>query len=65
MIVCSCQVVSDRTVQAAVASGATTIEEVAARCGAGARCGGCWPALRELLDDSADLRRDQRSSSAA
>jgi len=65
VIVCSCQVVSDRTVEAAVASGATTIEEVAARCGAGARCGGCWPALRELLDAHADAQQDRRSTSAA
>lgn len=65
VIVCSCQVVSDRTVQAAVASGATTIEEVAARCGAGARCGGCWPALRELIDAHAPAPREQRTTSAA
>lgn len=50
MLVCSCNVVSERTVRAAVASGARTIDEVAARCGAGSRCGGCWPALAELLD---------------
>ena len=29
---------------------AVTIEELAARCGAGSECGGCWPALEALLD---------------
>jgi bacterioferritin-associated ferredoxin len=48
--VCSCQGVTDRTIRAAIASGAQTIDDVADRCGAGARCGGCWPVLRELLD---------------
>ena len=52
MFVCSCQAVTDRTIKAAIASGARTIDDIAARCGAGARCGGCWPALAELLDDA-------------
>ena len=54
MFVCSCQAVTDRTIKAAIASGARTIDDIATRCGAGARCGGCWPALAELLDDVAD-----------
>ena len=51
MFVCSCQAVTDRTIRAAIASGARTIDDVAERCGAGARCGGCWPVLAELLDE--------------
>lgn len=66
MIICSCRAVSDRTVKAAVASGATTIQDVAARCGAGARCGGCWPALAELLDEARPpTAEEQRRTSAA
>lgn len=49
MYVCHCRGVTDRTVRAAVASGATTLEELARRCTAGARCGGCRPALEDLL----------------
>ena len=49
MYVCSCRAVTDRTVDAAIASGADTVEEIARRCGAGARCGGCWPELERLL----------------
>ena len=51
MFVCSCTGVNDRTIRAAIATGARSIDEVAERCGAGARCGGCWPVLAELLDE--------------
>ncbi len=54
MFVCSCRAVTDRTVDAAIASGATCIEDVADRCGAGSRCGGCWPELERLLHDHAE-----------
>ena len=49
MYVCACKRVSDRTVEAAVVSGADTIEEVGRRCGAGIRCGGCHPFIEDLL----------------
>jgi len=51
VFVCSCEAVTDRTVDAAIASGATSIAEVTSRCGAGGRCGGCWPELQRLLDE--------------
>jgi len=41
--------VTDREIEGEVAAGARTIEDLAARCGAGSECGGCWPALEELL----------------
>ena len=58
MIVCHCDGVNDRKVRRAIASGARTIEEVAASCGAGRRCGGCWPLLDDLLDEAAARRGD-------
>ena len=51
---CSCRAVTNGTVDAAIASGAASIEDVALRCGAGGRCGGCWPELQRLLDEHAD-----------
>jgi bacterioferritin-associated ferredoxin len=51
MYVCSCRAVTDRTVDAAIASGASSIEEVASRSTAGSRCGGCWPTLQQLIDE--------------
>jgi bacterioferritin-associated ferredoxin len=49
MYVCHCRAVTDHTITGEVERGAITIEELADRCGAGAECGGCWPALEELL----------------
>ncbi len=51
MIVCSCRTVTDRTVGAAIASGARGVEDLAERCGAGSRCGGCWPELERLIHE--------------
>lgn len=49
MIVCHCGVVSDREIRSAIACGAADECSIASTCGAGMRCGGCLPALRELL----------------
>ena len=51
MYVCSCRAVTDRTVDATIAAGAGSIEAVADMCGAGSRCGGCWPELQRLIDE--------------
>ena len=51
MIVCHCCRVSDRTIRAAVQGGASTEEAVAEACGAGGVCGGCVPAVSELIDE--------------
>jgi bacterioferritin-associated ferredoxin len=45
--------VTDRVINGEVARGAASIEELAASCGAGSRCGGCWPALEALLRSEA------------
>ncbi|HEX5365283.1 MAG TPA: (2Fe-2S)-binding protein [Acidimicrobiales bacterium] len=49
MIVCHCQVVSDRRIRDAVAAGAASVEDVGDRCGAGTGCGGCRPSIGTLL----------------
>ena len=49
MIVCHCQRVTERTIKAAVLMGAETEEAVAEACGAGACCGGCVPAVSEII----------------
>ena len=56
MYICHCRGVTDRTIRAAVASGADAVEEIAQRCGAGADCGGCHPALEELIEEMVDRR---------
>jgi len=56
MVVCHCKAVSDRTVDAAIASGATTVPEITARCTAGGGCGGCHRLLEALLEATATER---------
>lgn len=56
MVVCHCKAVSDRTVDAAIASGATTVDEITARCTAGGGCGGCHGLLEALLKATAPDR---------
>jgi bacterioferritin-associated ferredoxin len=64
MFVCSCRAVTDRTVDAVIITGASTVRDVAERCGAGSRCGGCWPELQRLLDEH-DAQRDRAHSAVA
>ncbi len=50
MLMCHCESVSDRTIGAAVMSGAQTVADVTARCRAGGGCGGCHSSLQALID---------------
>jgi bacterioferritin-associated ferredoxin len=49
MIVCHCMRVNDRQIRSAVESGAHTVARVAAALGAASCCGGCAPAVAELV----------------
>jgi bacterioferritin-associated ferredoxin len=51
--VCGCRAVTDREVHEAVAAGARCAEEVAARCGAGSRCGGCVDLVLAVIEATA------------
>jgi bacterioferritin-associated ferredoxin len=71
MYVCHCRVVSDRTVRAAISQGARDVDAVMDRCGLGDGCGGCLPAVEDLLAEAelavhaphrvAQLQRARRS----
>ena len=52
MIVCSCRLISDREVRSAVQGGATSLNDLADRLGAGTGCGGCLPALEDVLEEA-------------
>ena len=56
MYVYHCRAVTDDTIEDEVERGASTIDELADRCGAGSECGGCWPELERLLEKSAERR---------
>ncbi len=49
MVICHCEAVNDRRIVAEIVDGALDVEDVAARCGAGAQCGGCRPTIEALL----------------
>lgn len=49
-IVCHCEVVRERTIVKAIHRGARTLADVQAACGAVTNCGGCTPAVMDLLD---------------
>jgi NAD(P)H-nitrite reductase large subunit len=53
VILCHCRAVSDGTVNAAIASGASTVAHVSAATGAGTGCGGCVPVIEVLLAEAA------------
>jgi assimilatory nitrate reductase catalytic subunit len=48
-IVCHCEVVRERSIVAAIHNGARSLADVQEACGAAMRCGGCGPAVAELL----------------
>lgn len=56
MIVCHCQVVSDRAIRRAVREGASSTTEVARACGAGGRCGGCSAAVEAIIESETQGR---------
>jgi bacterioferritin-associated ferredoxin len=47
--VCLCRVVTRKTIEAAIANGARTVEEVGERCAAGTDCGKCQRNIVRLL----------------
>ena len=55
MVICHCELVNDRTIAEVAAGAELTADEVAERCGAGSRCGGCVDSIERLLA-AADAR---------
>jgi bacterioferritin-associated ferredoxin len=56
MILCLCQGISDHTVLATIRSGAVTLDDVVAACGAASDCGACQDAVLDLLDEACSRR---------
>jgi bacterioferritin-associated ferredoxin len=57
VIVCHCEVVSDRRIRREVEAGALSVDEVADRCGAGAHCGSCRPTIGMLVATNVTVER--------
>jgi bacterioferritin-associated ferredoxin len=56
MFVCLCNGITGQVVAEAIADGASTTNQIAAACGAGADCGRCRRTLRLLLGTSSGDR---------
>jgi bacterioferritin-associated ferredoxin len=64
MIVCHCHAISHRRILEVVQSGACTAREVARACAAGTSCGGCVPAIRELIEQAESEQQPQAATAA-
>ena len=51
MLICHCHRISDQKIVEHARSGAETVGQVGKICKAGTECGGCVPAIRQLLDE--------------
>lgn len=49
MVICACNVLTDRQIAQAIAGGASRPQEVYAGCGCRAQCGGCTATIVALL----------------
>ncbi len=56
MIVCHCKGVSDRTIREVVRNGADSFRQVARQCNAARECGGCRPAVIDVIEDETSER---------
>ena len=56
MVVYHCNAVSDREIREQVRAGALDAADIATRCSAGARCGGCLEVVETLVAEGAALR---------
>ncbi len=50
MIICQCNGVSDRTIRKVIRDGASNRNEVVRACMAGRACGGCVPAIDQIIE---------------
>jgi len=53
VIVCHCKAVTDRVIRKAVRNGARTRNDVVSACAANMSCGGCAPAIDEIIEAEA------------
>lgn len=62
MYVCLCNGITSQMVTEAVAAGASTSNQVAAACGAGADCGRCRRTVRAIIASASEQRSPHRSA---
>ena len=57
MYVCVCLAVTDSQVTSAIEGGASSVEAVTKRCGAGGDCGSCHEMIEEMIEAKSCVRR--------
>ena len=50
MIICLCSPTTDRQIESLIRDGASSVDEIGARCGAGTGCGACRCEIERRLD---------------
>ncbi|MDC0661125.1 nitrate reductase [Marinobacter sp. SS21] len=55
-IVCSCFQVGERQIEAAIAAGAASVDELGKRLRCGTNCGSCLPELKELVANAVEVK---------
>lgn len=55
MLICHCHSISDRRIREEAREGARTVGQIGRATKAGTCCGGCVPAIREVLDSTRRL----------
>jgi bacterioferritin-associated ferredoxin len=65
MYVCVCEAVTENEVNAEIALGARSVEEIGERCGAGTSCGMCHDRIRGLLPIPSAARPTEAASDRA
>ena len=64
MIVCLCHGVSDRTIRGLIQEGASSVDDIAAACGAGTGCGSCKTMVAKMVKIGATAELYQLKSVA-
>lgn len=66
MVVCHCEAINDGRIRSLICDQCTTIADIAARCGAGAQCGGCVNLIQSVIDrHGTDQARPARISGSS
>jgi bacterioferritin-associated ferredoxin len=60
MIVCSCKGITDRAIRTLIRDGVCSMREIGRACEAGRGCGGCRPAIDELVVTESRQRETPR-----
>lgn len=55
MLICHCKAVNDRRILEQARAGSQTVGQIGRATGAGTCCGGCVPAIRQILERTRSL----------